>query len=176
MITIGKPTISDINSIQEVLYKTWLFTYPNERIGITREDIEEKFKKRFSNSAIKKRREEILNVSKNKLFLVAKDKGMVVGVCKASRAEKFNQLEAIYLLPDYQGRGIGQRLWEKALEFIGKDRNVIVHVATYNDKAISFYKKLGFIETGKHFCNEKFKMPISGSYISETELIKKSDK
>ena len=49
-------------------------------------------------------------------------------------------------------------------------------MATYNQKAIDFYKKLGFEETGKNFSQERFRMK-SGSIIPETELcIERNDK
>jgi hypothetical protein len=45
-----------------------------------------------------------------------------------------------------------------------------VEVATYNSNAIAFYKKLGFIETGRRFTNEKTRMK-SGSIIPEMEMV-----
>lgn len=61
--------------------------------------------------------------------------------------------------------------WEKCLSFLDKNKETIVQVATYNEKAISFYKKLGFVDTGKRFTEERFVMPISGSKIPEMEMV-----
>jgi len=60
--------------------------------------------------------------------------------------------------------------WTKIQEFFAKDKKTIVQVADYNDKAIAFYQKLGFVDTGKRFTNEKHKMPISGNCIPEMEM------
>lgn len=174
MITIQKPTKKDIKAIQQVFYKTWLATYPNEEVGITPEDIEERFKNRFSEEAVQKRTAEILDISEDKIFLVAKDGDTVIGACKAEKCESANDLTAIYVLPSHQGQGIGTMFWEKVKDFFGNKKDIIVHVATYNVQAINFYQKLGFIDTGKRFTKEKHKMPISGVFIPEMEMIIKT--
>lgn len=58
----------------------------------------------------------------------------------------------------------------------GGEKDIIVQVATYNAQAIDFYKKLGFIDYGKRFTEEKHRMPISGRLILEMELIIKAAK
>ena len=171
MITIKKPTKEDVKGIQQVFYETWLETYPNKEAGVTIEDIEEKFKDRFSEKFIQKRTEAISNISKNQLFLIAKDENAVIGLCKAEKRESVNDLSAIYILPNYQGKGVGMMFWKKVKKFFGNKKDIIVHVATYNSQAINFYKKLGFIDTDKRFTDEKHRMPISGVFIPETELI-----
>ena len=47
---------------------------------------------------------------------------------------------------------------------------MIVHVASYNERAINFYKKLGFQSTGKIFLDERFKLR-NGAIIPELEMI-----
>ena len=36
-----------------------------------------------------------------------------------------------------------------------------------------FYKKLGFVETGKRFVEERFRLPVSGALLPEMELVMK---
>lgn len=171
MIKIQKPTKEDVKNIQQVFYKTWLATYPNKDMGITREDIKERFKDRFSENTLKKRVEDILDESGTQLFLIAKDGDCVVGVCKAKKLEKYNELKAIYIMPSYQGKGIGTKLWKKIKVFLGNGKDIIVHVAVYNKQAINFYQKLGFVDNGKRLVKEIHRMPISGTSIPEMELI-----
>jgi hypothetical protein len=40
-ISISPAMPQDARSIQEIFYKTWLDTYPNQKYGITKEDIED---------------------------------------------------------------------------------------------------------------------------------------
>ncbi len=171
MITIQKPNKEDVKDIQQVFYKTWLATYPNSDIGITVEDIEERFKNRFSEKAIQKRLDDISNKNCDKLFLVAKNNNEVVGVCRVIKEDKLNKLEAIYVLPEFQGQGIGKMFWIEALKFWNNDKIIIVQVASYNSNAIRFYERLGFVDTGKRFTDENLKMPVSGILIPEMELV-----
>lgn len=176
MITIQKPTKEDVRGVQEVFYKTWLATYPNDEVGVTKEDIEEKFKNRNSDENIKLRTEKYLNIPNNELFLVAKDDTKVVGIFIFVKKEDYNQLQAIYVLPEYQGKGIGMMFWNKAKEFMDNDKDTLVQLATYNKGAEIFYKKLGFVDTEKRFSDEKYKMPVSGVIIPEMEMILKDGK
>ena len=170
MIILKKPRQEDVFGIQRVIYETWLATYPNKKFGIMAEDIEERFKDRFSETQIQKRFAAISALPKNQIFLVAKDNEKVVGVCRAQIGELDNQLLAIYILPTYQNKGIGKEFWKECLEFFEDKKDVVVYVATYNANAIRFYQNLGFIDTGKRVLEDKFKMPISGAIIPEMEM------
>ncbi|MEI6352735.1 MAG: GNAT family N-acetyltransferase [Candidatus Nomurabacteria bacterium] len=174
-IIITKPIIpEDVFGIQEVFYKTWFNTYPNKEIGITEEDIEERFKNRLDDENIQKRIDTLSNLPENQLFLVAKLENKVVGLCRVSKNDEHNKLIAIYILPEYQRMKIGGMLWSKAKDFLDKSKDTIVEVVTYNQNAINFYKKIGFIDTGKRFSEEKQRMPISGVLIPEMEMILKT--
>ena len=176
MITIQKPKKEDILGIQEVFYKTWLATYPNKDIGVTREDIEYRYKDRYSEENIKKLIERYTHIPKNKLYLIAKDKIKVVGICVIVKEKEFNQLQAIYVLSEYQGKGIGTMLWNEVKKFLNIKKDTIVQLAIYNKQAENFYKKLGFVDTGKRIKDEKYKMPISGVVIPEMEMILRNEK
>ncbi len=172
-ITISKPIKEDAVGVQEVFYRTRLDTYPNDVVGITKEDIETVYKDAFTPESIKRRAEGITTSSSNRLFVVAKEGDKVVGVCSAYIRESFNQLQAIYILPEYQHQGIGQALFTKVLNFFDKEKSIIVHVADYNLNAISFYSKLGFVDTGKRFTEERHTMPVTGTQIPELEMVMK---
>jgi ribosomal protein S18 acetylase RimI-like enzyme len=163
----------DVIDIQEVFYRTWLATYPNEEVGITVDDIEDRYKDRLNENALSKRREQIANPSEGQTLLVAKDCKRVIGLCRVVKKSDRNQLQAIYVLPEYQGRGVGGKLWEDAKKLLDFTKDIYVEVATYNSNAISFYKKLGFVETGRRFTNEMTKMK-SGSIIPEMEMVIKA--
>jgi ribosomal protein S18 acetylase RimI-like enzyme len=170
-IKIVLATPEDATGIQEVFYKTWLDTYPNEECGITVDDIEYRYKDHFTDEALKKRAEKIANMPKDQTFLLAKDKDKVVGVSRVVRHKDNNELQAIYVLPEYQGKGIGKLFWEEAKKHFDINKSIIVVVASYNNKAIDFYKKLGFKDTGKRFEYEKFRFK-SGAIIPMMEMVK----
>jgi len=167
-IAEGKP--EDVPGIQKVFYETWLATYPNEEAGITREDIEYRQRNAFTEETIEARKKTLREMPSEEKFLVAKNNDDVVGVCYLIKKEDRNQLQALYVLPAYQGQGIGKLFWEEALAFFGPEKDIYVDVAEYNQKAIEFYKKLGFADTGKRFEEERFRMK-SGSILREMEMV-----
>lgn len=164
-ITIQKATPGDALEIGEVFYRTWLATYPNKEHGITIEDIEYVFKDRASRDGSK-----FANMPDNEVYYTAKDNGHVVGVCRLIKHEDKNELKAIYVLPEYQGRGVGKMFWNEALKFFNSKKDIIVNVVVYNTNAIEFYKKLGFKDTGKRFLDERFRMQ-SGAIPQEMEMM-----
>lgn len=171
MVIITTPTKEDARGIQNVFYQTWLATYPNAELGITKEDIEESFKNAFTEKNLTELAERLTEPQEGGVVVVAKDGDRVVGICRAFIREKVNQLQAIYVLSEYQRQGVGARLWGEALKFLDKNKDTIVHVATYNTQAISFYKKLGFEDTGKRFTEERHRMLVSGVLIPEMEML-----
>ena len=174
-IEILLATPEDARSIREVQYKTWLATYPNEDIGVTVDDVEDRFKDAFTDENIKRREEQIKNQPDNEQTYVAKSDGKVVGFCTIIKHQDKNQLLAIYVSPDFHGRGIGKDFWDKASQFLDPTKDTAVELASYNSGAVEFYKKLGFEDTGKRWADKKFKMK-SGAVLPEMEMVIKAEK
>lgn len=66
--------------------------------------------------------------------------------------DKSLEIERIYVLKAYHGKKVGQILYDKAIA-IAKQKNadyVWLGVWEENPRAISFYKKNGFVEFDKH--------------------------
>lgn len=162
----------DALGITNVFYKAWLATYPNKERGITIEDIEDSYKEDFSTEKIENLKELIRNLPKNKKRLVAKKGELIVGACTVIRNKNNNHLRTLYVLPEFQNRGIGTRLWNKAMEFFDPKKDTIVQVADYTQNAIDFYKRLGFVDTGKRTAQESGSFK-SGAVIIDMEMVKK---
>lgn len=170
-ITIETAQPDNTEEIQNVFYKTWLATYPDKVPGVTVDDVQEYYKEKLSKEGIEKSRKRIEDglTLQNQRFLVAKVDGKVAGVCLATIHEDKNQLNAIYVLPEFQGKGIGYKLWDEVLKFIDQTKDTIVQVVVHNANAIRFYERLGFEDTGKRWTDEKFKMK-SGATFPEMEM------
>lgn len=158
-----------IEQMQDVFYKTWLYTYPNKELGITPEDIEYRFKDRLSSEKLQQRREEILNMPASRKYLIALDDEKVIGLCRGEIEENNNRLNAIYILPPYHGKGVGKGLWNELIKFFDPAKDTLVGVATYNAQAIAFYSKLGFRDTGHRFEEERLRMQ-SGALLPQMEM------
>ncbi len=168
-IVIAEPKPEDAREIEELFYRTWLETYPNKEAGVTRDDVEDKYKSSFSDEMLAKRAERIAQPPDGDTLLLAKEGKKIVGLCRVVVHQDKNQLQAIYVLPEYQSRGVGSLLWKEAQKHFDVRRDIVVHVATYNTKAVAFYKKLGFEDTGLRFKEERFTMK-SGATIPEMEM------
>lgn len=170
---IRKATPDDVLDLHQVYFITWLDTYPNQEFNITKEDIIFKYESRLTPDKIAERRIKISQIKDNELMLVIEKDNKIIAVCNAVQEEFYNQLKAIYVLPEYQRLGLGSVLWKEAQRIFSPQKDIIVHVAAYNEKAINFYKKLGFVSTEKIFCDEKYKMR-NGAIIPELEMIIKT--
>jgi diamine N-acetyltransferase len=68
------------------------------------------------------------------------------------KANNALEIERIYVLNAFQGKKIGQMLYEKAMQIAKKANAEYIWLGVWeeNPKAIQFYKKNGFIEFDKH--------------------------
>ncbi len=172
MIEILDAKPEDAREINNLLAKTWIDTYPNEKEGITEKDIKDFLAERFTEESVKARAEAIKNAEENKKFLLAKQDGVLIGECLLLDRGTDYQLKAFYVLPEHQRKGVGQMLWKEAEKFFTENKDIIVWSASYNEKAINFYEKLGFVKTDKDMSSQFHKLP-SGQFIPEIEMVLK---
>ncbi len=84
-------------------------------------------------------------------ILVAKDRARVVGFAGYGTArgeEGAGEVFALYVLEEYQRRGIGYALMQKALDELANCRTVYLWALKENAKAIRFYERVGFRPDG----------------------------
>ena len=174
-IKIVPATSEDVRGATEVYYKTWLATYPNEVAGVTTEDVETQFKGAFTPDGLAERTERMVHPPENRSFFLAKDGDKVVGVCSVTRHPDKNQLQSIYVLPEYQRKGVGALLWQEAQTHFDADKDIVASVVAYNENAIEFYQRLGFEKVEKQGPNETIRLK-SGVFLPETEMIIKAQK
>lgn len=93
-------------------------------------------------------------------FFIAWEEGNPVGYLKVNSGEAQTELqdetsleiERIYVKSSHHGKKVGQLLYEKALEIAVELRKKYLWLGVWekNHRAVSFYKKNGFGEFGKH--------------------------
>jgi len=170
-ITIGKPVLGEEQDIVEVIKKTWLSTYPNKKYKINRKDI----LSRDFDSAKKINRWSrlIKNNEKSKYLCVAKHENKIVGVCLVSKKKNFNELNVIYILPKYQKMGIGKKMLNKSIGWLGNEKNIFVKAVSYNQNAIDFYENYGFSKMDRQ---GNISFLLNGKVVPETKLVMKTVK
>lgn len=174
-VVITKAAPDDAEAICDVLTTTWLDTYPNPELGITESDIRYRLEGENGERIAKNIewwRENIRTVGPNYTMYVARIEDKVVGMTSAGIDTTNNRrsVMAVYVLPEAQGIGAGAKLMQAALDWLGDTEDIYVVVASYNDKAINFYKRFGFMETGKQI--EDASAKASGDKeIPEIEMV-----
>jgi ribosomal protein S18 acetylase RimI-like enzyme len=74
----------------------------------------------------------------------------VIGFVIALRdSDGMPEIDWLIVAPEHQGKGAARLLMERALDWVGRDKAVRLGVIHYNARAIAFYKKLGFEDTGR---------------------------
>ena len=84
--------------------------------------------------------------------LLLKVDGRVVGFScykESMNSELANELIALYLLKEYHGQKLGYALLNATIKKMKNGRDVLLWVLKGNDRAIRFYKRCGFVFTGK---------------------------
>lgn len=93
-------------------------------------------------------------------FYFATQNGNIIGYLKLNSANsqtelkdnKAIEIERIYVLKEFHGKSVGQHLYNKALEIAMNSKVEYLWLGVWenNYRAISFYKKNGFIEFDTH--------------------------
>ncbi len=150
-LEVQPATPEDAAGVYEVQRQTWIDTYPNEEAGITEQDIRNRIEGEHGEK-IEDRiawwRKGIETSGEKRGIYVVKDSSKVVGFVAPGIIEGQRRIGAIYILPEAQGKGLGRKLLEKAIDWHSREEDIFLHVASYNDNAIDFYKKNGFEKTG----------------------------
>ena len=137
-IDIREAHPDDADAMREVQHFTWLATYPNEAYGITREDIEARFRE---NPEMTEERRHFVNTAPFHSW-VAVDRTDVIGFCTIKQDEHENLIQALYVLPDYQNKGVRKRLLQIVLGWFGDAKEVVLNVASYNEKRKDIHEPL----------------------------------
>ncbi|MBU1144596.1 MAG: GNAT family N-acetyltransferase [Firmicutes bacterium] len=140
-VIIRKANSNDANGKGYVHYKSWIETYT----GLFPEEI-------------------IDHLSLERSIQIAKDHpentyiaivdGKIVGFSSYLEArdddsENSGEIVAVYVLKDYQGKGIGKRLMKVCYQELSHFKKILLWVLKSNLKAIRFYESEKFISDGK---------------------------
>lgn len=151
-IQIIRVALDEIEQLQKIGKQTFQETFSGS-------NSEENMKNYLEEGFSKEKLTTELN-DKNAEFYFAKLNNEVIGYLKINFGESQTELkdnealeiERIYVSKEFHGKNVGQLLYSKAIE-IAKDKKasyVWLGVWEENLRAISFYKKNGFVEFDKH--------------------------
>ena len=171
-ISIVKATPSDATEIQRLTAESSRGMY--KLCGWTDIEIQNHFNPERIKDGAKKLESAILSFTGSSILFIARKENRIIGCCFAEKLEDKNRIEAVYVDPEYQGIGIGKRLYDKAFDELDYNKDTYLEVFSLNFKAINFYKDIGFIETGKKFFETNYSNS-KGHALEITEMVLKSN-
>ncbi len=132
--------LMDVESIRQLLHDTWLDTYAE---FIPREDILEYLEEYYNEDILRS-----FFADKNIVGFIAEVDGVVAGYEKTFYNRKENRLyvQQLYILPRYQGSGLGKQLMAFAADHARTydlDR-VWLGVMVNNMTALLWYQNMGY--------------------------------
>ncbi|OAS19310.1 GNAT family N-acetyltransferase [Paenibacillus oryzisoli] len=149
---IHKCSFDDISKLQEISVETFTETFKDQN---TSESLHAYLNKAFNLIQLEK---EVWNPLSQFFFIYMNDE--VAGYLKVNTNEAQSEamgddsleIERIYIKGKFQGHGLGKYLLNTAIEtaMACDMKRVWLGVWEENEKAIAFYKKMGFIQTGAH--------------------------
>lgn len=151
-IEIVKLTLKDIDQLQKISVKTFSDTFSAAN---TAENMKKYIDDKFSLSKLS---EELKDM--NAEFYSARLGDEAIGYLKLNsgpsqteiKDENALEIERIYVVSDYHGKGVAQLLYKKAMEVAEKKNVSYIWLGVWekNQRAIQFYRKNGFVEFDKH--------------------------
>ena len=152
-ITIRKALSSEIAELQKIGKQTFFETFSAFN---SQQNMEKYLEEGFSNWKLAAELDDI-----NSQFYFAEHDNRIIGYLKlnsgTSQTELKNEkksleIERIYVIKEFQGRKVGQLLFDKALQVANQQNAEFIWLGVWenNTRAINFYAKNGFIEFDKH--------------------------
>jgi len=159
---IEAPHIGDEVALAPMHIKSWKETYVTPESGLTEEMVDQMIGHMLVNTDFRRNTitESLENPDKVLYRIVRNSKDEIVGFMHGHKDEEFNDFRAIYLLNEAKGFGIGGKLMEEFIDWADKNKPSHVEAFSFNDRAIGFYEKYGFVKTDKPEQLYKDKLPF----------------
>jgi ribosomal protein S18 acetylase RimI-like enzyme len=151
-INIKKCTFEDLGLLQEISVETFNETFKNHN---SPENMKAYLEKAFN---LKQLEEELSNISSEFFFIYSNEE--IGGYLKINTndaqteilGKESIEIERIYIRKKLHKQGLGKYLINKAIEIAieRKKEKIWLGVWEKNENAITFYKKMEFVQTGIH--------------------------
>ncbi|SDJ73972.1 GNAT family N-acetyltransferase [Salimicrobium halophilum] len=145
-------TVEDSRKLQEIGYETFKETFEDQN---SQENMKAYLEAAFN---IKQVEKELSNPLSHFFLVSINDE--IAGYLKVNTGDAQSEemdddsleIERIYIINKFQKNGLGKYLFNKAKDVAMEQNKKKIWLGVWekNENAISFYKKLGFVQTGAH--------------------------
>lgn len=150
VFTLEEMTVDTIDEATLSRKQSWLDTYVNEELGVTKEWIEAYFVEKLDSEAASTRRERFLKGKQAATFnawVALSEDGEVIGSTTCFiKEDGVQELASIYVDKAWHGSGVGAQLMQKVMNWFDPSKPIELGVVSYNDRAQAFYRKWEFEE------------------------------
>lgn len=140
-IIIREAKSDDFKQYADLLQRTYQLTYADEEIGLKREFFDEKYWD--TKQAVDYLTNHLVNSETRRSWLAFDNNKLIGSIYCELVGENVAWLAGFYVDPDYQGLGIGRKIYKLVLEFV-KNRELQLEVYAHATKTIEMYKKWGW--------------------------------
>ncbi|MEV8372021.1 N-acetyltransferase [Kribbella sp. NPDC056861] len=136
MIRVRRAELDDVEAVRAVGLKTWPVAYDGL---VSDEFMQHGLAEWWSVQAVER------SIDKGITLVAVADDEQVVGMVGLGQEQGFWVMWKLYVLPEYQGQGVGKALLDAAIAALprGVDQ-LLLDVLVTNEPAIGFYRKNGF--------------------------------
>ena len=144
---ITKMTADDIEAATLMRAESWLDTYINDEIGVTRKWIEERNLLQLTPEKNELRKERLSDTIHHAGWVAKDSFGKIIGSTTPYIDEDGRQdIGSMYVEKNWHGKGVSTALMQKAIDWFDTTRPIELGVVKYNERAKAFYRKWGFEE------------------------------
>ncbi len=141
-ISIRPARVSDLKDYTSMMQQTYVHAYVDDSIGLTENCFSvEVFASPDTQAYL---RSKLVSSQAQQSWLAENDVQIAGGIVIEDKGETC-ELTGFYVLPHFQGQGIGKKLWQKALQF-AKNKDITLDIYAHNKATIEVYKHWGFAE------------------------------
>lgn len=151
-IIMTRCTLGDSRKLQEIVYETFKETFEDQN---SPENMKAYLEEAFNINQVEN---ELSNPSSHFFLVSFNDK--IAGYLKVNTGDAQTEemdddaleIQRIYIINKFQKLGLGKYLFNKAMDIAMKQNKKKIWLGVWekNKNAISFYKRLGFTQTGAH--------------------------
>ncbi len=141
-ITIRTATTADLAPYTRLLQQTYEHAYADATIGLTADCFSPAvFASKDTQEYLQYH---LIDTDMQRTWLALEKDRLIGAITCIIRNDQEAELTGFYVHPSFQGRGIGKKLYQQALEF-ARDRDLVLDVYCHNTKTIDLYTQWGWV-------------------------------